>query len=116
MIPSFSINSATRWGLNIFLLLAGVVALRLAESVIIPLLIALLLACVLGPAAAWLHRVAVNIARTGQARLVQRRAHERQAVHMAEVNAVDEVALRDWRPLIHEEVDRLPERYARHGR
>jgi AI-2 transport protein TqsA len=57
MIPNLSMNSATRWGLNIFLLLAGVVALRLAESVIIPLLIALLLACVLGPAAAWLHRV-----------------------------------------------------------
>jgi predicted PurR-regulated permease PerM len=57
MIPNVSLHSSTRLGLNIFLLLAGVVALRLAESVIIPLLIALLLASVLGPAAAWLHNV-----------------------------------------------------------
>src|SRR3954468_3462891 len=55
MIPNISLHSATRLGINIALLMAGVVALRLAESVIIPLLIALLLACVLGPAASWLH-------------------------------------------------------------
>ncbi len=57
MIPNISLHSTTRLGLNIFLLLMGVVALRLAESVIIPLLIALMLASVLGPAAMWLHRV-----------------------------------------------------------
>ena len=55
MIPNISLHSATRLGINIFLLLAGVVALRLGESVIIPLIIALLLASVLGPAAMWLH-------------------------------------------------------------
>jgi predicted PurR-regulated permease PerM len=56
MIPNFSLSSTTRWGVNVLLLLAGVVALHLAQSVIIPLLIALMLAAVLGPAAAWLHR------------------------------------------------------------
>ena len=56
MIPNISLNSTTRWGINVLLLLAGVLALHLAQSVIIPLLIALMLAAVLGPAAAWLHR------------------------------------------------------------
>jgi AI-2 transport protein TqsA len=50
-------QGTTRLGINIVLLLAGVVALRLGQSVIIPLIIAMLLAAVLGPAAAWLHRV-----------------------------------------------------------
>src|ERR1700720_34171 len=50
-------QATTRLGINIVLLLAGVVALRLGQSVIIPLLIAMLLAAVLGPAASWLHRV-----------------------------------------------------------
>ena len=54
MIP-IPTQTASRIGLNVLLLLAGVVALRLGESVIVPLLIALLLAAVLGPAAMWLH-------------------------------------------------------------
>jgi predicted PurR-regulated permease PerM len=44
-----------RIGLNVLLLLAGVVALRLGESFIVPMLVALILATVLGPAAMWLH-------------------------------------------------------------
>jgi AI-2 transport protein TqsA len=56
MIP-ISLNTATRVGLNILLLLAGVVALRLGESVLVPLIIALLLASVLAPAAAWLQQL-----------------------------------------------------------
>jgi predicted PurR-regulated permease PerM len=56
MIPNVSLSSTTRWGVNVLLLLAGVVALHLAQSVIIPLLIALMLAAILGPAAAWLHQ------------------------------------------------------------
>src|SRR6266446_4065572 len=51
----FPLNTAGRIGLNVLLFLAGVVALRLGESVIVPMLIALLLATVLGPAASWLH-------------------------------------------------------------
>jgi len=61
--------------------------------------------------AAWLHRVALNIARTAKSSTTQRRFHERQAVPMSQRSPVDEVAMRDWQPLIHEEVDRLPEKY-----
>jgi RNA polymerase sigma factor (sigma-70 family) len=61
--------------------------------------------------AAWLHRVAVNIARTASTSAAQRRAHERQAIVMAQVDAAREAALRDWQPLVHAEVDRLPEKY-----
>lgn len=52
MLP---LTTAGRIGLSVLLFLAGVVALRLGESVILPMLVALLLATVLGPAAWWLH-------------------------------------------------------------
>jgi AI-2 transport protein TqsA len=55
MIP-IPTNAAGRIGLSVLLLLAGVVALRLGETVIVPMMIALLLATVLGPAASWLHQ------------------------------------------------------------
>src|SRR5438105_4739504 len=49
-------NRATRLGLNILILLAAGVAVRLCQSVFVPLVIALLLACVLAPGAVWLSR------------------------------------------------------------
>ncbi len=49
-------NRATRLGLNILILLAGGVAVRLCQPVFVPLVIAILLACVLAPAAVWLNR------------------------------------------------------------
>ena len=52
----FPLNAASRIGLSVLLLLAGVVALHLGQSIFVPLLVALLLASVLGPAAALLHR------------------------------------------------------------
>ena len=52
----YVLPTAGRIGLYVMLLLAGVVALHLAESVIVPLLIALFLATVLGPACSWLHK------------------------------------------------------------
>jgi RNA polymerase sigma factor (sigma-70 family) len=61
--------------------------------------------------AAWLHRVALNICQSARAAAVQRKTHERKAVPMSLATSVDESAIRDWRPLIHEEVDRLPEKY-----
>jgi RNA polymerase sigma factor (sigma-70 family) len=61
--------------------------------------------------AAWLHRVALNIARTARADAARRRGHERQAVVMARATPAEDEAARDWRPLLHEEVDRLPEKY-----
>jgi predicted PurR-regulated permease PerM len=49
-------NRAMRLGINILILLAGGIALRLCQSVFVPLIIAILLACVLAPAAVWLNR------------------------------------------------------------
>jgi AI-2 transport protein TqsA len=57
MIPNVPFSSTTRWGVNVLLLLAGVIALHLAQSVIVPMLIALMLAAALGPAAAWLQQI-----------------------------------------------------------
>src|SRR4030081_2924786 len=54
MIP-IPLNTAGRIGLKVLLFLAGVIALHLGETVIVPMLIALLLATVLGPAAHWLY-------------------------------------------------------------
>ena len=62
----------------------------------------------LGP---WLYRVAVNIARTAKAQAAQRRLHERQAAAMAPANPAEASSLRDWQPVLHEEVGRLPEKY-----
>ena len=52
----FPLPAAGRIGLYVLLLLAGVVALYLGKAVIATLLISLLLASVLGPAATWLHQ------------------------------------------------------------
>src|SRR5262249_41638579 len=60
---------------------------------------------------AWLHRVAVHLAQTARISAAKRRMHERQVVRMAGESPLDEVALRDWQPILHEEVDRLPEKY-----
>jgi predicted PurR-regulated permease PerM len=56
MIPNISFHSATSWGVNVFLLLAGIIALRLGQTVFVPLIMALLLAAVLGPVAGWVNR------------------------------------------------------------
>ncbi len=53
MLP---LTTAGRIGLSVLLFLAGVVTLRLGQTVIVPMLIALILATVLGPAAMWLHQ------------------------------------------------------------
>jgi RNA polymerase sigma factor (sigma-70 family) len=61
--------------------------------------------------AAWLYRVALNICRTTRLADARRQAHERQAVLMAQTGPVDQVEVRDWLPVLHEVVDRLPEKY-----
>ncbi len=48
---NLNLTTATRIGLNILALLGGIVALRLGESIFIPLVIALLLATILWPSA-----------------------------------------------------------------
>jgi RNA polymerase sigma factor (sigma-70 family) len=61
--------------------------------------------------AAWLHRVALNLARTASATAAQRQAREREVVPIPATDTVDDVASRDWQQLLHEEVDRLPKKY-----
>jgi predicted PurR-regulated permease PerM len=56
VIKSFDYSIATRWGLNILALLAGIVALRLAQSILIPIIIAILLTALLWPAVRWMNR------------------------------------------------------------
>ncbi len=64
--------------------------------------------------ASWLHGVACRTARrlardAARGRLV--RSREREAVDMRAEDPADEVAWRDLRPVLDEEVGRLPERY-----
>jgi RNA polymerase sigma factor (sigma-70 family) len=61
--------------------------------------------------ATWLHRVAFYIASTARTDAVRRMTHERQAMSMTGPGAVGEIAVQDWQPLLHAEVDRLPEKY-----
>src|SRR5262249_7924303 len=60
---------------------------------------------------AWLHRVALNIARTAVADTARRRTHERQAALLTQPTNADDVALADWQALLHGEVGGLPEKY-----
>ena len=52
---NLNLTNATRIGLNLLALLGIVVALRLGESVFVPLVIAILLAALVWPVAYWLH-------------------------------------------------------------
>jgi RNA polymerase sigma factor (sigma-70 family) len=61
--------------------------------------------------ASWLHGVAYRLAMKARTEAARRRVRERQAVTMATANPQDEVIARDLRQALHQEVDRLPERY-----
>src|SRR5262249_40704585 len=61
--------------------------------------------------AAWLHRVAVNVSRTARLASARRRTHESKAILMTTVTSTAEEVVRDWQPILHEEVDRLPATY-----
>jgi RNA polymerase sigma factor (sigma-70 family) len=61
--------------------------------------------------ASWLHGVAYRLATRVRAEAARRRARERQAVPMSSREPQEEVVWRDLRPLLHEEVARLPARY-----
>src|SRR5262249_8505495 len=60
--------------------------------------------------AAWLHRVALNLCRTVRVGMARRQAHERQAARRTQA-AGAELTLSGWQPLLHAEVDRLPDKY-----
>jgi RNA polymerase sigma factor (sigma-70 family) len=59
----------------------------------------------------WLYRVALNLARTARTAAARRQSHERQTPAMPSSDPFDEVALREVRPMLHEEIGRLPEKY-----
>jgi RNA polymerase sigma factor (sigma-70 family) len=64
--------------------------------------------------AAWLYRVACRTARRARARLAGRAAHETTAADVDRATEPrDELVWRDLRPLLDEEVNRLPEKYRR---
>ncbi len=59
----------------------------------------------------WLYEVAYRIAVRSRAEAVRRRAHERQGPEMAAPPPDHEVAWNELRPVLHDEVNRLPEKY-----
>jgi RNA polymerase sigma factor (sigma-70 family) len=61
--------------------------------------------------ASWLHGVAYRLALKARAEAARRRTHEKQAVTAPTREPQEEVIWRDLRPILHEEVARLPERY-----
>jgi RNA polymerase sigma factor (sigma-70 family) len=67
--------------------------------------------------AGWLYRVALNISREAKRLAAKKRSSEKHAIAMSHASEKShpgpdhEAALRDWQPLIHEEVDRLPNKY-----
>jgi RNA polymerase sigma factor (sigma-70 family) len=61
--------------------------------------------------AAWLYRVALNIARSARTSTARRRAHEREAALMPHPVRADDGLSPEWQPLLHEEVNRLPAKY-----
>jgi AI-2 transport protein TqsA len=54
-VINWNVSTATRWGVNALILLGMVLALYLGQSILIPTIIALLLAAMLWPSASWLH-------------------------------------------------------------
>jgi RNA polymerase sigma factor (sigma-70 family) len=61
--------------------------------------------------AGWLHRVAYHTALRARARAAQRKDHERQARNMAQPDSLSELAFGELRPVLHEEVNRLPGKF-----
>jgi RNA polymerase sigma factor (sigma-70 family) len=59
----------------------------------------------------WLYGVALRVAARLRAREARRRSREGQAVAMAEVGAESPETQPDLPPLLHQELDRLPEKY-----
>jgi RNA polymerase sigma factor (sigma-70 family) len=61
----------------------------------------------------FLYGVAYRVALKARADAVRRRRHERRAAHRAEERAADEDIHDDLRPILDEEVNRLPDKYRR---
>jgi RNA polymerase sigma factor (sigma-70 family) len=61
--------------------------------------------------ASWLHGVAYRLAMKARVAAARRRACEKEAAAMPRQEPQDPLLWHDLRPVLHEEVDRLPERY-----
>jgi RNA polymerase sigma factor (sigma-70 family) len=61
--------------------------------------------------ASWLHGVAYRLAMKARSEAARRHSRERQAAIMPSAEPKDEVLWRELQPILHQEVDRLPERY-----
>jgi RNA polymerase sigma factor (sigma-70 family) len=61
----------------------------------------------------WLYGVAYRLALKARADAVRRRKHERQAANRSEGQAQPDAAGDDLRPVLDEEVNRLPDKYRR---
>jgi RNA polymerase sigma factor (sigma-70 family) len=59
----------------------------------------------------WLYEVAYRIAMRARTNGVRRRTHERQGGEMAATVSIDNHGWIELRPVLHEEVNRLPEKY-----
>jgi RNA polymerase sigma factor (sigma-70 family) len=59
----------------------------------------------------WLYGVALRTARKARADRASRQRHERQAVPMPATEPAPDVVWRELRPVLDDEVDRLPEKY-----
>jgi RNA polymerase sigma factor (sigma-70 family) len=61
--------------------------------------------------ARWLYEVAYRIAMRARTNGVRRRTHERQGGEMAVTASIDNHGWIELRPVLHEEINRLPEKY-----
>src|SRR5262249_2598224 len=59
----------------------------------------------------WLYGVAYRVSMKAKMRAQRRRAHERLAVNKSMQDGHEEVLWRDLKPVLDEEIHRLPERY-----
>jgi RNA polymerase sigma factor (sigma-70 family) len=59
----------------------------------------------------WLYGVAYRIAVKARTRAHRRRAHERSAVNRPTMDPLEDIVWRDLRPVLDEEVNRLPEKF-----
>jgi RNA polymerase sigma factor (sigma-70 family) len=59
----------------------------------------------------WLYEVGFRMAVRARANEKRRQTHERQGAEMSSPPADNEAQIRDVRPVLHEEVNRLPEKY-----
>jgi RNA polymerase sigma factor (sigma-70 family) len=59
----------------------------------------------------WLHGVAYRLARKAKVQAEKRRARQAPAVPPLAEGPLEELSMREWRAILHEELERLPQKY-----